>query len=179
MKHNLDTAYDSIAKACIWIATIQSKTDGCWYSGSKVSLNPKINGAMKVLTGFHAAGIYDVPYSKKLIDTALTGINDTEACSNFNIVYVLYGTGIVEPVYRRAEIEAFLLNRLKLYEKYYWSEYGGFSFHLGRANDIYYGRKITRGLAEPDIHGTIMFVWGIALINQVLNLGLCWKVPLN
>ncbi len=66
-----------------------------------------------------------------------------------------------------------------MYTDYYWPGYGGFSFYKDRANDIYYGKKITKGLAEPDIHGTAMFVWGIALIDKILNLGLNFKIPLN
>lgn len=167
-------------KACVeWLSKIQSADDGCWYVGNSVSLSQKINGAMKVFTGYHAAHIYDIPYPRKIIDTALAGINDFEACSNFNIVYVLYGATRIETEYRKNEIQDFLLKRLDIYKEYYWPDLGGFSFHKGRANDIYYGKKITSGKSEPDIHGTIMFVWGIAIINKILNLGLDWKIPLN
>ena len=139
----------------------------------------KINGAMKVITGYHAAGIYDIPYAKRLIDTALLGINDSEACSNFNIVYVLYGATRVEPEYRKNEIEDFILKRLDIYRGYYWPEYGGFSFHKDRANDILYGTKISAGRNEPDIHGTVMFIWGISVMNAIIDLGIDWKIPLN
>lgn len=162
-----------------WLSGVQSKNDGCWYRGTNVSLNQKINGAMKVITGFHAANIYDFPYPKKLIDTALSGTNNTDACSNFNISYVLYATNKIESEYRKNEIEDFLLNRLEIYKKFYWPELGGFSFHEGRASNVLYGKKITRGKLEPDIHGTIMFIWGISVINQIIDLGLDWKIPLN
>ncbi|MFH0976548.1 MAG: hypothetical protein V1874_12270 [Spirochaetota bacterium] len=168
-----------IAFSCNWISKLQSKDNGCWYSGDNTSLSEKINGALKVLTGLHAADIYDFPYPEKLIDTALAGINDSEACSNFNISYVLYSANKICPKYRKTEIEDFLLNRVNIYKDFYFPEYGGFSFHIGKANDVYYGRKITKGKPEPDIHGTAMFVLGLAIINSVINLGLEWKVPLN
>ncbi len=162
-----------------WISGIQNRENGCWYKGKDIPLSQKINGAMKIITGFHAVNRYDFPYPKKLIDTALSGINDAEACSNFNISYVLFSASRIEPEYRKNEINDFLINRLRIYRKFYWSDIGGFSFYQGRANDVYYGKKITQGKPEPDIHGTIMFVWGIALIDRVLNLGLNWKIPLN
>lgn len=162
-----------------WISKLQSSTDGCWYRSENVSLKEKINGAMKVLTGLHAADIYEIKYTEKLIDTCLIAANDDEACSNFNVVYVLYGATRVNPDYRKAEIEDFLLKRLEIYKKYYYPEIGGFSFYENKSNDIYYGKLITKGLNEPDIHGTIMFVWGISIINQIIDLGLDFKVPFN
>ena len=107
LNYNEDKADASIKSCLLWISKIQSKDDGCWYTGDNVSLVQKINGAMKVLTGFHAANIYDIPYAKQLIDTALIGVNDIEACSNFNIVYVLYAACKVEPEYRKAEVADF------------------------------------------------------------------------
>ena len=168
-----------IETAINWINLIQSKEDGCWYSGDDINLKEKINGAMKILTGLHAAGIYDFPYPKKLIDTALLGSNNKEACSNFNIVYVLYGASLLESEYRKFEIEDFLMNRLKLYKEYYWPQYGGFSFFKKSANSVFYGKNITAGLSEPDVHGTIMFIWGLSIINKMINLNLDWKIPLN
>jgi len=39
-----------------------------------------------------------------------------------------------------------------------------------KTNIYYYGAKITRGLNEPDIHGTCMFLWGISIISQILEI---------
>lgn len=178
-EYSEDESQELIKFAFDWIMEIQSEQDGSWYLGKDVPLNIKINGAMKVLTGLHAAGIYDFPNSKKLIDTALLGINDEEACSNFNIAYVLYCCKIIEPSYRNAEIEKFLLERIDLYKKFYHENIGAFSFYKRKANDIYYGKKITKGKNEPDIHGTILFIWGISIINQVIDLGIDFKIPLN
>jgi hypothetical protein len=175
----IQSNHDLINYATKWISRIQSKEDGCWYSGRNISLKEKINGAMKVLTGFHAAGIYDIPYSDKLIDTALSGINDDEACSNFNIAYVLYCTNLTNPNYRRNDIEKFLFNRIKIYKEYYHPEFGGFSFYKKKSNTNYYGKIIARSQPEPDMHGTVMFTLGLAIINSVLKLGLDLNIPLN
>lgn len=168
-----------IRDAITWIMQRQSKDDGCWYIGDDVSLAEKINGAMKVLTGLHAAQIYDFPYPEKLIDTALTGINDKHACDNFNIVYVLYAAHKICPTYRQYEIEQFLLNRLHLYKEYYYPEIGGFSFMKNKANEVYYGKRLSLGKDEPDIHGTVMFIWGLAIINAMMPLGLDFGIPAN
>ena len=52
----------------------------------------------------------------------------------------------------------------------YYEDKGGFSFLIGQTNTRYYGVKIAKGLNEPDIHGTIMFVWGISIIAQILGI---------
>jgi len=171
---------DGLIKFAInWIFKIQSKDDGCWYWGGEVSLTQKINGAMKVLTGFHAAGIYDISYAKQLINTALSGINDKEACSNFNIVYVLYGASLVVPNYKKDEIQKFLLNRISLYREFYHPDLGGFSFHKQKANEFFFNKRITFGKNEPDIHGTLMFTWGLSIINAMIDLDLDFRIPLN
>ena len=169
----------AVDSAVYWLNSLQSPRGGTWYKADDVSLKEKINGSMKVITGLHAAGIYKFPYARQLIDTALTGTNDDEACSHFNIAYVLYGCLFNEPDYRRDEIHSFLYRRLKLYKHHYYTAYGGFSFKLNQANEFYYGKKVTKGLNEPDIHGTALFVWGIAVINKVLDLGLDFKIPIN
>ncbi|PIE34912.1 hypothetical protein CSA56_06235 [candidate division KSB3 bacterium] len=167
-----------IHHAVQWVNERQSEKDGCWYTGNP-PLFEKINGAMKVINGLHAVGIEAFHHAKALTDTALSGINDAHACDNFNIVYVLYGAHKVLSDYRRAEIEQFLLNRLAIYHDFYWPEYGGFSFHKQHAADNLYGKKLTLGLPEPDIHGTAMFLWGIALIDNMLQLGLHFTIPIN
>jgi len=162
-----------------WVFKIQSKENGCWYLGENVPLFQKVNGAMKVLTAFHAVDIWEFPYPKKLIDTALLAANDKEACSNFNVIYVLYSCNLIEPDYRKSEIEDFCLKRLDIYRNFYYPEIGGFSFFENKANTYIYGKKISVGKNEPDIHGTILFLFGIAIIDKILRLDLDFKVPVN
>jgi hypothetical protein len=81
--------------------------------------------------------------------------------------------------YRSSDILNFLENRLTLYGKFYHTGTGGFSFYRGKANAIYYGAKITRGKNEPDLHGTVLFTWGISLISRMMNLGIFLKPPIN
>ena len=168
-----------VQKAVAWVNRLQSSDDGCWYATSAVSLQEKINGAMKILTGLHAAEIVNFQHVEKLIDTCLLAVNDAEASSNLNIVYVLYACSLVDSSYRREEVRNFLLERLRLYKEFYRPDQGGFSFHRDRANDVYYGKKITRGLDEADIHGTTLFVWGVALVEKILGEGPGFRVPVT
>lgn len=167
-----------IAHILRWLETLQSPVDGCWYRHNP-NLTLRINGAMKVMTGLHAINHYEFPYPERLIDTALAGANQEGACDNFNIAYVLYGATRISPVYRRAEIDNFLGERVNIYRQFFHEELGGFSFYLGKANDVYYGKKLSGGINEPDIHGTNMFVCGLAIIGQMIDLGINLKVPLS
>lgn len=172
-----DDADDLIDYAIEWVNRLQSPIDGCWYSG-EVTDSEKINGAMKVLTGLSASEKLSFSYPKRIIDTSLKIGEATDACNDFNVVYVLCCCSQVTD-YRTDDIQKFCLKRLKQYRRYYYYKKGGFSFHLGKANDFYYGARITKGLNEPDIHGTVMFLWGITLISRILKLDLGLKEPIT
>ena len=158
-----------IDSAIQWISAMQDERSGCWFQGQP-SLQQKINGAMKVLTGLKAADRLAIDEPRRLIDMALGARNDAQACDHFNVIYVLtYADGATRHNYRHDEITSFAMDRLTQYHKHYWSKQGGFSYFLGKANDIYYNATVSKGLPEPDIHGTVLFLWGIALIAQILG----------
>lgn len=144
--------------------------DGSW-AGKGVSLPDyqKVNGAMKMLVAYNAAGKDDFSNPEGLIDLCLNALNDDNACNNFNIICVLYNC-LKKTGYKKDKIIDFCASRLGIYKKYWLPDYGGFSFLPGKANMIYYGAKISRGLAEPDIHGTHLYLWGITLISEVLGI---------
>ena len=110
-------------------------------------------------------------YAQKIVDTLLLAKNDIQACDNFNIVYVLkYCNEILNGAYRFDEIEEFFYQRLSVYKDYYFPRIGGFSFYKNKSNMAYYGAYLSSGKREPDIHGTVLFLWGISLIAQVLKI---------
>lgn len=163
-----------------WINKQQKPQDGAWYQGHP-SLQQKINGAMKIMTGLKVAEKMNFKYPEKLIDLCLpphqklwcggvSAKNNNHACDNFNIIYVLhYANQVAGNNYRINEIKVFAEERLEIYKRYYFPAIGGFSFLPNKANIYYYGAKITKGLNEPDIHGTCMFLQGIALAAQILG----------
>ena len=167
---DLEDKEELIDFAINWVNKLQNPKDGSWYRGNP-SLQQKINGAMKVITALKVADRMSFKYPEKLIDLCLSAKNDEHACDNFNIIYVLhYASKIAENNYKFKEIKQFARKRLEIYRSYYYPEIGGFSFLPRKANVCYYGAKITKGLNEPDIHGTCMFLWGISIIAQILGI---------
>jgi len=167
---NLEDKEKLINLAINWINKLQNSKDGSWHKGNP-SLQQKINGAMKIITALKVANKMNFQHPEKLINLCLSAKNDKHACDNFNVIYVLhYASKITRNNYRFEEIKKFAHNRLEIYRNYYFPEIGGFSFLPQKANVYYYGAKITKGLNEPDIHGTCMFLWGISIISQILGI---------
>lgn len=167
---NISNRKNLIQDAINWVCNIQNETDGFWYIGN-TSLQQKINGAMKIITGLKVANKVRFNYPEKIIDNLLLSIQDEQACDNFNVVYTLkYCNEILNGDYRYDEISNFMNNRLNIYKRYYHFKEKGFSFYENRTNRFYYDALISKGKNEPDIHGTVMFLWGISIIAQTLNI---------
>lgn len=153
-----------------WINKLRHSKDGGWYKGTQED-RLIINGAMKIITGLIAVDKVNFDYAQQLVDTCLRSTNDEHACDNFNIILVLnYASKLLDRNYRQKEIEEFAINRLVKYKAHYKKEQGGFSFFPFASNSIYYGAKITKGINEADIHGTVLFLWGIAIVSQILGI---------
>ncbi len=170
--HNseLHNKAELIAQAVDWVNELQHSKDGAWYRGQP-NIQQKINGAMKVITGFKVIDYHHTEHLQPLIDLCLAAQNDTHACDNFNIVYVLAYAHLQLPTYRVADIQDFIRRRLEIYRTHhYFPEQGGFSFLPRKANMYYYGAKLSRGLSEPDIHGTALFLWGVCMSAKLLHL---------
>ena len=174
---SLENKLDLIDYSVNWVNALQ-KEDGSWYKGSP-SLAQRVNGAMKYITGIKAAtaiagyneGKVFFNQHESLIDTVLKATNDKHACENFNIIYVLrYANELSGKGYRFNEIIDFVKDRLDIYKQFYFPEYGGFSFHPNKSNTFYYGAPLARSKKEPDIHGTVMFVWGLSVIGNLLEI---------
>ena len=145
------------------------RDDGAWYaSGAIISNNQKINGAMKMVTALDAAGMPELKNSEGLIDICLALTNDGDVSNHFNVICVLHRCMAVS-THRQKEVHWYLLDRLRRYHDHYWPWQGGFSFFPGSANHNYCNARITTGMAEPDMHGTMQMLWGIVLICDVLG----------
>jgi hypothetical protein len=156
--------------AITWVNRLQNTNTGSWYRGNPPD-RLKVNGAMKILTGLIIADKVEFAYPEKLIDLCLNVSNDEGACDNFNIILVLnYASKLLDKHYRQAEIKTFALERLNIYKRFYHESKGGFSFRPQGTNTHYYGAKIAKRANEPDIHGTVLFLWGISIIAQILGI---------
>ncbi len=162
--------YETLTNYAIaWINKLQNQNNGGWYKGHP-NKREVINGAMKIITGLTTIDKVQFAYPQQLIDMCLASQNDEHACDNFNVIFVLnYASKLLGRNYRQDEIEEFALGKLSQYRKYYHSHKGGFSFFKNKTNTMYYGVKISKGLDEPDIHGTVLFLWGITIIAQIIG----------
>jgi hypothetical protein len=145
------------------------REDGAWYElGAQISSNQKVNGAMKMVTALDAAGMTELMNPEGLIDLCLAAANEGHACNHFNVICVLHRCSKLTE-YRKQDIINYMLSRLYLYKTHYWPWQGGFSFFPNAANHTYYNARITNGMAEPDLHGTVLLLWGIVLISDTLG----------
>jgi len=156
--------------------SVYRQENGAWFqNGTSPSAAEQVSGAMKIITGYVAAERSPIGKEKELIDLCLALTIKSDACNNFNLVLVLYYASR-NTDYRRSDIYQFCLNTISRYKSHYWPEAKGFSFFVGRSNQRYYGAKLTRGLPEPDIHGTHLYLWGIVLIARLLELPIGGKL---
>jgi hypothetical protein len=145
------------------------RDDGAWYAeNAAVSPINKVNGAMKMVTALDAGDIDELANPEGLIDLCLSVVNEGHACNHFNVICVLHRCQKLTD-YRKTEIQNYCLDRLRLYREHYWPWQGGFSFYPTGAIDVYYNARVSTGMAEPDVHGTMLIIWGIVLIVEVLG----------
>lgn len=160
---------DSLIDHVLGLVNDYRQDDGSWYEkGADIPLNYKVNAAMKIMTAYDAAGRDDFSEPEKMIDLCLSSTNNGDACNNFNIICVLYHCSR-KTDHRADEIREYCLNKIQTYKTHYWPDHGGFSFFERNANRVYYNARISKGLNEPDIHGTSLFLWGITLITKMLG----------
>ena len=148
---------------------IYRREDGAWYKkGVNIENYQKVNGGMKVMTAYGNCPEKSFSCPEKLIDICFATLNTGDACNHFNIICLLYNCA-QQTDYKREQIIFYMKKRLHLYKEHWWENAGGFSFLPRKANSFYYGAYISKGLPEPDIHGTHLFLWGLALICNTLQ----------
>ena len=158
----INAAFDEIS--------VYRQANGAWFQGgTSPSRAEQVSCAMKITNACIAAGKDSIGEEEKLIDLCLGLTVNPDACNNFNLVLVLYFAS-KRTSYRRSDIYRFCLDTISYYKRHYWSETKGFSFFVGRSIHRYYGARLTKGLPEPDIHGTHLYLWGIVLISKMLEL---------
>lgn len=152
---------DNLANYC--------QKDGFYQKDKTINANIMVGGMMKILMGlslFDKAKEFILP---GFADLCLDKMKALDACENFNTVYTLYQCATYSD-YRRDEIEKFALYTADRWKDFYYSQYGGFSFSKKKSGVSYYGAVVSKGLNEPDLHGTAMFVWGFLIIAKILGI---------
>jgi len=179
LKHSNKQNSELISKA--FRCADQFRTsDGSWsLRNPQIPDYQKINGAMKMMVAYDCANVADFGKEKELINLALSASDTSHACNNLNIICVLYYCSRKICEYRRKEIEKYCLKLLDNYKTFYFPKIGGFSFLQGSSNRSYYGAIITEGKNEPDLHGTHLFLWGITMIAEILNIKTELRLPIT
>jgi len=160
-----------------WLNSICKSETGSWYKGSP-SLEEKINGAMKVLTAYASIN-KPIENPKPLIDLCLTAKNTQDACHVADILFVLHYCYRYTK-YRQDEVKDFCRKSLNFIEQFKKPD-GGFSFKRDVSQTVIYGVPIAKGLAESDIHGTVLLLWCLKMTVDILGLSneVSWNMPVN
>ena len=140
---------------------------GFYFKGNIPSESELINGAMKMITGFDWLGI-PIHKPEKIIDKALSIKVSGYGCDLVDIVYVLYKCS-EHTNYRRKDILKYFNYLEGVIAKHYFKDEKAFSYNVDRSQIYYYGLKITRGLKTPDLHGTLLLLWALSMINDFAN----------
>jgi len=152
--------------------SINDKSTGTYFIGNKKDRDELVNGAMKIITGLDWLNS-EIIYPNELIDFCLNKKPSHEGCNVVDTVYVLWKC-TQQTKYRRNEIINYLLEIIEIIDLHKF-ELSGFSYYLNKSQIYYYGLNITKGHNTPDIHGTLLFLWSLTMINEVCEIGLDWK----
>ena len=97
------------------------------------------------------------------------GIPSLKNLDVLDVVYVLYKCSLVTE-HRKTEIREYLTLILGVIQKHYFDQ-GGFSYFKDSCQTHYYGVKIANKFKCPDLHGTILLIWAISMIDSFLKDG--------
>lgn len=145
---------------------------GAYFRGRRPAQGELINGAMKVLM---ALDWLDVPvqYPDKLVQTCLAHPPSPDGCHLVDAIYVLHQSLRGEVP---ATTKAYCLHVAEMIRRHARKD-GGFSFYADKAQNNYYGLRISRGLEESDIQGTCLLTWALAMIWRMVSPETAaWKV---
>ena len=118
--------------------------------------------------GFSLFNLTEKLLDNRMVDVCLQNLEKKDACEHFNTLYVLSECLKISD-YRKKEIIEMVLATCGEWKTYFHENYSGFSFNKDKSVEFYYGARVTRGLNQPDLHGTAMFLWGFLLASKVLH----------
>ena len=151
-----------------YIKTKFNSKDGFYYSGKTSDKRELVNGAMKVITGLDWIN-YEIHSPEKLINFCLNYKVDQEGCDIVDVVYVLYKCS-KQTEYKKKEIIQYFESLEPIIFKHYFEDEGGFSYFVNKSQTHYYGVEVTKGKNLPDIHGTLLLVWAISMMEEIREL---------
>ncbi len=153
------------------------KDTGSYFSVRPNSNREIINGAMKVITGLDWIG-HDIHEPEKLIDFCIENRPISEGCDIVDYIYVLSSCS-QQTNYKKDKVNALFTDLLDEIKILYNPKDGGFSYFKNNCQTHYYGAKIINQSDQSDIHGTLLCLWGVAMILKNLEedkYNIDWKI---
>lgn len=147
-----------------FFAQLVDPETGAYFRGARPAHGELINGAMKVLICLDWLGVRP-HYANRLIETTVAQPPQGRGCHLVDAIYVLHQS--VEAA-ASAEVTEYCLRVFEQIRAHYHAR-GGFSFYVGRSQTSYYGVPITRGGNEPDVQGTCLLIWALAMIWRIVD----------
>ncbi len=152
------------------------RSNGSWGLG-KIDPIQEVNGSMKMVLAYQWAD-NKLNMVDRLIDLCLNSKKLDNGCNNLDIITVLYEC-LKYSDHRSDEIRLFLNSMLEIYRNFWFPQFGGFSFYKNKSISNYYGAKIAESKSEPDIHGSWLNLYGLAMISDICgyNKHFGFKIP--
>jgi len=150
-----------------WLLQNRNETDFS-FADTKSSVAMKVGSTMKIHMALKSMNKIELGIHEKLVDFLLQSEANGDACELFNTIYIL--KNCLSLNYRINDIQQFARSKADVWLKYFYPEYGAFSFNENKSSTIYYSFKVAHGKPEPDYHGTAMFYWGFYMLSEILEL---------
>jgi hypothetical protein len=147
-----------------FFATLADPETGAYFCGRRPAHAELIEGAMKVLMSLDWLGV-EPHHPEQLVATCLERPPPRRVPDVVSTLYVLHQC---LPEESSAEVKEYCVAAYERIRGHYHPN-GGFSYHVGRAQDRYHGIPITTGGNEPDVQGTCLAVWGLAMIWRLVE----------
>ena len=148
---------------------MQSNKTGLWgldtYTPQQL-----INGGMKIISALNLTK-KKIKYPEQIMDYIFSHkYTYYDACDHLNALFVLrYAYEATQKTYRKDDMEKFCRQFISRAEKHFFVREGGFSFLAGKYPRRYYGMKVTDKFSGADIHGTMLFTWGVSLVSKIIG----------
>ena len=102
-----------------------------------------------------------------MIDFCIENRPISEGCDIVDYIYVLSSCS-QQTNYKKDKVNALFTDLLDEIKILYNPKDGGFSYFKNNCQTHYYGAKIINQLDQSDIHGTLLCLWGVAMILKNL-----------
>lgn len=128
-----------------------------------------VNALMKAVTASRSCRIELDLDPHEIMDLTLDHVTQDHACNHLNALLVLDYFSAKSPGYRARDLAKYASDQRAKILGHYWGILGGFSFYPIESQHTYLGIRVSHGFREPDMHGTLMFIWGLSIIENIVS----------